>query len=120
MPSRFAPLRERLIARWDAWRSSRLSLPEGCEMFFPTTPIPYGFFTHVLFRDMKWFFKGTVTCRVLLHWLQATRGMAVWMKALCSKKRRCSQLRRRVSKTGWSAAPQLGHSKRLPDLNAKA
>ena len=59
-----------------------------------------------------------MTCRVLLHWLQATRGMAAWMQALCSKKRRCSQLRRRVSKTGWSAAPQLGHSKRLPGLNA--
>ena len=62
--------------------------------------------------------QGTVTCRVLPHWLQATRGMAAWMKALCSKKRRCSQLRCRVSWTGWSAAPQQGHSKRLPGLNA--
>jgi hypothetical protein len=30
--------------------------------------------------------QGTVTCRVLPHSRQATRGTAAWMMALCSKK----------------------------------
>jgi hypothetical protein len=41
--------------------------------------------------------QGTGTCPVFPHWLQATRGMAAWMKALCSKKRRCSHVLGRVS-----------------------
>lgn len=44
--------------------------------------------------------QGTGTCPVLPHWLQVTRGTRAWMKALCSKNRRCSQLRDRVSWTG--------------------
>jgi hypothetical protein len=43
---------------------------------------------------------GTGICPVLPHALQATRGTEAWMKALCSKKRRCSQVRGRVSWTG--------------------
>jgi len=51
--------------------------------------------------------QGTVIARVLPRSRQATCGTAAWMKGLCSKNRRCSQLRHRVSWAGGPAAAMV-------------